>query len=370
MRLRTRRAAVAAFLLVAVTVAILLAMGRNPICTCGTVELWVGVRDSPKTSQMLADWYSLSHIVHGLLFYAALWLVARRWPVERRFLIALVIEASWEIAENTPWVIDRYRTATAAFGYTGDSLINSLSDIMMMAVGFLAARRLPLWGSIALLSGARARPALRDPRQSDAQRVDAAVAEQGARRMAGRAVKAPKQSPRIVPPMKLALSLLALALLAAPASAGELFGGVYAHDVDTPLTASGIERGADIQLGWRGGRIGRTPLQPYVFGALNTAGETSYVAAGLSAKLGRQVYLRPGLGIAIHNGSAKDFNDPTNGKIDFGSRILFEPELGIGAQLNDRLSVEASWVHMSHAQLFGRQNPGIDNVGVRVNLAF
>jgi hypothetical protein len=78
--------------------------------------------------------------------------------------------------------------------------------------------------------------------------------------------------------------------------------------------------------------------------------------------------VRPGLGIAIHNGSASNVNDPTNHRIEFGSRVLFEPELGIGAQLNDRLSLEASWVHMSHAQLFGRQNPGIDNFGVRLNL--
>jgi hypothetical protein len=136
------------------------------------------------------------------------------------------------------------------------------------------------------------------------------------------------------------------------------------------LTISGIEGGADVQLGWRGGRIGKTPLQPYVFGALNTAGETSYAAAGISAKFGRQIYIRPGVGLAIHNGSAKNFEDPTNGKIDFGSRVLFEPELGIGVQVSPRLSVEASWVHMSHAQLFGRQNPGIDNLGVRLNLGF
>ena len=146
-----RRAAIAAFLIVAAAAAILLAMGRNPICTCGTVDLWVGTRDSPKTSQMLADWYSLSHIVHGLLFYAALWLVARSWPVERQFLIALLIESAWEVIENTPFVIDRYRATTAALGYTGDSVINSLSDITMMALGFLAARKLPVWASIALL---------------------------------------------------------------------------------------------------------------------------------------------------------------------------------------------------------------------------
>ena len=148
---RRRRAAVAAILIIAAAGLILLAMGRNPICTCGTIDLWVGTRDGPKTSQMLSDWYSPSHVVHGLLFYAALWLVARRWPVETRFLIALLAEAAWEIAENTPWVIDRYREQTAALGYTGDSVLNSISDIAMMAAGFLAARRLPLWLSVGLL---------------------------------------------------------------------------------------------------------------------------------------------------------------------------------------------------------------------------
>jgi uncharacterized protein DUF2585 len=146
-----RRTAIAAFLILAVAAAILLGMGRNPICTCGHVDLWVGQRDSPSTSQMLADWYSLSHIVHGLLFYAALWLVWRRAPVEWRFLAALLIEATWEVVENTPFVIDRYRTATAALGYSGDSVINSVSDILMMCVGFFAARKIPVWASILLL---------------------------------------------------------------------------------------------------------------------------------------------------------------------------------------------------------------------------
>ena len=148
---RTRRAALAAIALIAVAAAILLAMGRHPICTGGTIDLWVGGRDSPKTSQMLADWYSLSHIVHGLLFYGALWLLARRWPVEWRFLAALVIEASWEIVENTPLVIDRYRETTAALGYSGDTVLNSVSDISMMAIGFLIARKLPAWATVVLL---------------------------------------------------------------------------------------------------------------------------------------------------------------------------------------------------------------------------
>src|SRR6478672_2510884 len=133
MRMTTRRSALASLFIVATAATVLLAMGRNPICTCGTLELWVGARDSPKTSQMLADWYSLSHVVHGLIFYALLWLVARRLGVGPRFLIALFIEAIWEVIENTPMVIDRYRATTAALGYTGDSVINSLSDILMMA---------------------------------------------------------------------------------------------------------------------------------------------------------------------------------------------------------------------------------------------
>ena len=164
--------------------------------------------------------------------------------------------------------------------------------------------------------------------------------------------------------------LYAIALLAAaaPANAGEVFGGLYAHDVKTPLDKSGIESGGDVQIGYRGGHIAGTPIHPYAFGALNTAGDTSYAAIGLSARFGKAIYIRPGIGLAIHNGSAKKFQDPTNDKIDFGSRVLFEPELGVGAQINSRLSVEASWVHMSHAQLFAHQNPGIDNFGVRLNL--
>ena len=148
---RRTRWSLLALLILAAAAAILLVMGRNPICTCGTIDLWVGERDSSRTSQMLTDWYSFSHIVHGLLFYAGLWLIARRWPVEWRFTAALFIEASWEVIENTPWVIDRYRTATAALGYTGDSVINSVADIVMMALGFLAARKLPLWGSVVLV---------------------------------------------------------------------------------------------------------------------------------------------------------------------------------------------------------------------------
>lgn len=139
------------FALALLAIAILFAMGRPPLCTCGTVKLWVSSASSPETSQMLADWYSASHIVHGFLFYGALWFVLRRWPVERRLAVALLIEAAWEIAENSPWIIDRYRSATAAVGYSGDSILNSASDMAMMVVGFLLARRLPLWGAVAVV---------------------------------------------------------------------------------------------------------------------------------------------------------------------------------------------------------------------------
>jgi lipid A 3-O-deacylase len=173
--------------------------------------------------------------------------------------------------------------------------------------------------------------------------------------------------------LKLVATLCAAVAAAVPsgAQAGELFGGAYVHDVKTPLDDAGIESGVDLALGYRGDSIGhlwRAALQPYVFGAVNTAGNTDYGAIGVSAKfaLGRQWYVRPGFGVAVHTGSAGKFF--RTDKIAFGSRVLFEPEIGIGTRINDRLSLEASWVHMSHGQLFGKENPGLDNFGVRVNL--
>ena len=148
---RPVRAAVAVTALVVATAALLYLMGRPPICTCGEIDLWVGEVNSSRTSQMLSDWYSPSHIVHGFLFYAALWLVPSRWPVERRFVVAAIVETAWEIVENTPMIINRYREATAALGYTGDSVLNSVSDIAMMGLGFLLARKLPVWASVAVV---------------------------------------------------------------------------------------------------------------------------------------------------------------------------------------------------------------------------
>jgi len=142
-----RKAAIAAFVIVLSAAAVLLSMGRPPICTCGEVDLWVSSTTSARTSQMLSDWYSASHVVHGFLFYALLRLAARRMPLGYRFSVALLIEAAWEVVENTPFIIDRYREATVALGYTGDSVLNSMSDMAMMSVGFLAARKLPLWAA-------------------------------------------------------------------------------------------------------------------------------------------------------------------------------------------------------------------------------
>jgi hypothetical protein len=169
--------------------------------------------------------------------------------------------------------------------------------------------------------------------------------------------------------IKSPLLALAAALFAFPSAAvaGEVFGGVYKHNVDTPLSlGEGLEGGIDFQLGFRGGNIiPGTKLQPHIFGALNSKGETNYAAAGLSWKFGDRYYVRPGVGIAIHDGATDKFDRAD--RIAFGSRVLAELELGIGARISERSSIEGSWVHMSHAQAFGGQNPGIDNFGARFN---
>ena len=131
--------------------AIELAMGRVAICRCGYVKLWHGAVNSAETSQQITDWYTFSHLIHGIGFYALLWLVARRASVGTRFLAAVLLEASWEVFENTPFVIERYRAATIALDYYGDSLVNSVSDIAAMMSGFFIARRLPVWASVALV---------------------------------------------------------------------------------------------------------------------------------------------------------------------------------------------------------------------------
>lgn len=132
----------------AVTAAILLAMGRIPICECGYVLFWTPADDVAGSSQHIADWYTFSHIIHGFIFYWLLWLLFRRNSVAERALGAILIEAAWEIAENSPWIIDRYREATIAVGYTGDSVLNSVFDIAWMLAGFFFAARMPVWLTI------------------------------------------------------------------------------------------------------------------------------------------------------------------------------------------------------------------------------
>lgn len=136
--------------LILATALVLYGMGHPLICKCGYVKLWQFQVVSSENYQQILDWYTPSHIIHGFLLYVLLWLLAPRASFGARLILAILLEAGWEIAENTDYVIDRYREATVTLDYYGDSVLNSVSDILFMVVGFVLAARLPVWLTVVI----------------------------------------------------------------------------------------------------------------------------------------------------------------------------------------------------------------------------
>jgi hypothetical protein len=136
--------------LISVQALVLRAFGQPLICPCGVVRLWIGDVTSAELSQQIADWYTFTHVIHGFLFYAALRLLLPRSSIGARLALAIGIEVGWEILENTPIIIERYRQSALAAGYVGDSVLNSVSDTLAATLGFLLARRLPVMATVVI----------------------------------------------------------------------------------------------------------------------------------------------------------------------------------------------------------------------------
>ena len=157
---RLSRSPAGAFAMIAgivlVTALLLAALGHSLVCSCGTLRLWDGQITTAENSQHLTDWYSFSHLLYGLILYAFLRLVAPHWTLNKRLVVAAMIAAGWELGENTPFLIERYRDVTVSVNYHGDSIVNAVTDIVAALAGFGLAAVRPVWGSIALFLGTEA----------------------------------------------------------------------------------------------------------------------------------------------------------------------------------------------------------------------
>ena len=142
----------AAGLVVLLMIVLLRAQGRLFICACGQFEIWTSDICSSDNSQQLLDPYSFTHVVHGFLFFYLMVLVFKQLAPSRQLLLAIALEAAWEVFENSSFVIERYRTATAALGYQGDTVVNSVGDLLCAVIGFLIARRFGIRNSLILFA--------------------------------------------------------------------------------------------------------------------------------------------------------------------------------------------------------------------------